>query len=207
MFMEELDLLKKDWNKANVFEQVSEAEIYKMLHKKSSSTVRWILIISILELLLWSGSSFLLNADDAFKKFDIANLNWYMMASNIVHYSIVIVFIILFYVNYRKISVVTSTKNLMKSILKTRKTVQYYIWYNLMVIALSFVLGIILVFMLDPTISKLCENTNFKYGFIIGFALIAALIIGIFWMLYKVIYGRLLKKLYQNYEELKKIDF
>lgn len=207
MFMEELDLLKKDWNKANVFEQVSEAEIYKMLHKKSSSTVRWILIISILELLLWSGSSFLFNADDAFKKFDIANLNWYMMASNIVHYSIVIVFIILFYVNYRKISVVTSTKNLMKSILKTRKTVQYYIWYNLMVIALSFVLGIILVFMLDPTISKLCENTNFKYGFIIGFALIAALIIGIFWMLYKVIYGRLLKKLYQNYEELKKIDF
>ena len=207
MFMEELDLLKKDWNKANVFEQVSEAEIYKMLHKKSSSTVRWILIISILELLLWSGSSFLFNADDAFKKFDNANLSWYMMASNIVHYSIVIVFIILFYVNYRKISVVTSTKNLMKSILKTRKTVQYYIWYNLMVIALSFVLGIILVFMLDPTISKLCENTNFKYGFIIGFALIAALIIGIFWMLYKVIYGRLLKKLYQNYEELKKIDF
>ena len=207
MFMEELDLLKKDWNKANVFEQVSEAEIYKMLHKKSSSTVRWILIISVIELLLWSGSSLLLNADDAFKKFNIANLNWYVMASNIVHYSIVIVFIMLFYVNYRKISVITSTKNLMKSILKTRKTVQYYIWYNLVVIALSFVLGIVLVFMLDPTISKLSKNANFKYGFIIGFVLIAAITIGIFWMLYKVIYGRLLKKLYQNYEELKKIDF
>ena len=205
--MEELDLLKKDWNKINVFEQISEAEIYKMLLKKSSSTVRWILIISIVELLLWSGSSLLFQADDAFKKFNIANLDVYIISSNIVHYSIVIVFITLFYVNYRKISVITSTKDLMKSILKTRKTVQYYIWYNLVVIALSFVLGIVLVFTLDPTISRLSENSNFKYIFIAVFMIIAAVIIGLFWILYKAVYGRLLKKLYVNYQELKKIDF
>ena len=36
--MEELDLLKKDWKRnENSFEQVSEVDIYKMLHKKSSS--------------------------------------------------------------------------------------------------------------------------------------------------------------------------
>ena len=46
--MEELDLLKKYWKKSeDTFEQVSEVEIYKMLHKKSSSIVKWILIISI----------------------------------------------------------------------------------------------------------------------------------------------------------------
>ena len=51
--MKELDLLKKDWQKSdNSFEQVSEIEIYKMIHKKSSSIVKWILIISILEVLL-----------------------------------------------------------------------------------------------------------------------------------------------------------
>lgn len=34
--MEELDLLKKDWQKnAHAFEQVSEVDIYKMLHRKS----------------------------------------------------------------------------------------------------------------------------------------------------------------------------
>ena len=48
--MKELDLLKKDWQKNDAFEQVSEVDIYKMLHKKSSSIVKWIFIISILDL-------------------------------------------------------------------------------------------------------------------------------------------------------------
>ena len=57
--MKELDLLKKDWKKnANSFEQISETEIYKMIHKKSSSIVKWILIISILEILFWTVSNF-----------------------------------------------------------------------------------------------------------------------------------------------------
>ena len=47
--MEELDLLKKDWKKnENSFEQISEVDIYKMLHKKSSSIVKWIFYISLL---------------------------------------------------------------------------------------------------------------------------------------------------------------
>ena len=63
--MEELDLLKKDWKRnANSFEQISEVEIYKMLHKKSSSIVKWILIISILEVLLWTAISVFYNMDD-----------------------------------------------------------------------------------------------------------------------------------------------
>lgn len=205
--MEELDLLKKNWNNTTNFEQVSEAEIYKMLLKKSSSIVKWILIISIIELLLWSGASLLFNADAAFMKLKIDHLDFYVLLSNVVHYSIVIGFIISFYFNYKKISVVTSTKNLMNSILKTRKTVQYYIWYNLGMIGLSFIIGLVLVFNLDPAISKLNQNVNFKYGFIIGFTIISIVIIGLFWMLYKVIYGRLLRKLNRNYQELRKIDF
>jgi hypothetical protein len=45
--MKELDLLK-DWKNKDSFEQISEIEIYRMIHKKSSSIVKWILIISIL---------------------------------------------------------------------------------------------------------------------------------------------------------------
>jgi hypothetical protein len=48
--MDELEILKKDWKKSeNTFDQVSETEIYGMLHKRSSSLVKWILIISIIE--------------------------------------------------------------------------------------------------------------------------------------------------------------
>jgi hypothetical protein len=63
--MKELDLLKKDWQKnKDSFEQVSKIEIYKMIHKKSSSIVKWILIISILEVLLWTSLNMIFNADD-----------------------------------------------------------------------------------------------------------------------------------------------
>ncbi len=204
--MHELDLLKKNWNKTNSFEQISESDIYKMLLKKSSSIVKWILLISIIELLFWTSSSLFFKTDDAFKKLHILNLEKYVIVSNIIHYLIVVGFIISFYKNYKKISVVTSTKNLMNSILKTRKTVQYYIWYNLGMIALSFIFGIILVFNINPEISKLNQSPNFKYGFIAGFVIIALIFVGFFWLLYRLIYGRLLKKLTRNYEELKKID-
>ena len=50
--MDELEILKKDWKKnENAFDQVTEKEIYGMLHKRSSSIVKWILITSILEFL------------------------------------------------------------------------------------------------------------------------------------------------------------
>ena len=51
--MDELELLKKDWKKNDgQFKQVSENEIYGMLHKSSSSIVKWIFIISIVEFLV-----------------------------------------------------------------------------------------------------------------------------------------------------------
>ena len=56
--MKELDLLKKDWQKDTAFEQVSEVEIYKMLHKKSSSIVKWILIVSLLEFVVLNATAF-----------------------------------------------------------------------------------------------------------------------------------------------------
>ncbi len=43
--MDELDLLKKHWKKDETsFEQVSEKQIYKMIHKSSSSIVKWIFL-------------------------------------------------------------------------------------------------------------------------------------------------------------------
>ena len=60
----ELDLLKKDWKNKTNFEQVTESDIYKMIHKKSSSIVKWILIISILEFFILNGISFLVNNEE-----------------------------------------------------------------------------------------------------------------------------------------------
>jgi uridylate kinase len=52
--MDELDLLKKDWNKEpSSTNKVSVKDIYAMLHKKSSSIVKTLFYISIAELVFW----------------------------------------------------------------------------------------------------------------------------------------------------------
>jgi len=51
--MDELELLKRDWRKKGKdLPRLSFDEIYKMIWKKSSSIVKWIFIISVIEFLL-----------------------------------------------------------------------------------------------------------------------------------------------------------
>ena len=72
--MDELELLKKDWEKDNKdYPKLSYNDIYKMILKKSSSIVKWIFIISILEFVLWSVISFALKDADFNKKFQEYN--------------------------------------------------------------------------------------------------------------------------------------
>ena len=205
--MEELDLLKKDWQKnENSFEQVSEMEIYRMLHKKSSSIVKWILIISILEVLLWTGISLLFNTDDYLKEIHGESYIALFKYLTVFNYSVVAVFILIFYKNYKNISTITSTKQLMNDILKTRKTVQYYVWYNLGMIVFSMIIGFVLAFSLNPKVHELTLNTKVFTLTILLCGAFLLLFVGLFWLFYRLIYGILLKKLYRNYHELKKID-
>ncbi len=209
--MKELDLLKKDWQKNdNSFEQVSEIEIYKMIHKKSSSIVKWILIISILEVLLWTSISVIFNSDDYLKKIKHDELIQYFEVLTIFNYGVILVFIYLFYKNYILISTTVSTKQLMKDILKTRKTVQYYVWYNLGMIVFSLIIGFVIAFSYNPDVAVLKEkiaNDGKIMALTIGILILTiALFFGIFWLFYRVLYGILLRRLYANYNELKKID-
>jgi len=115
--MEELDLLKKAWKKdIYSFEQVSELEIYKMIHKKSSSIVKWILIISIIEVVFWSSFSFIFKTDDYIKQLHAEVTIIYFKIFNVLNFAVIIWFIYSFYKNYIKISTITTTKQLMQDI-------------------------------------------------------------------------------------------
>ena len=211
--MEELDLLKKAWkNDLHSFEQISELEIYKMIHKKSSSIVKWILIISIVEVVFWSSFSFIFNTDDYIKQLHAEVTIIYFKIFNVINFIVIIWFIYSFYKNYIKISTITTTKKLMQDILKTRKTVQYYVWYNLSIITLSIILGFIMGYIFNPKMEvlkdKIAHEQNYHtiiitFGFML---LILVVIVGLFWLFYKLLYGILLKRLYRNYKELEKID-
>ena len=208
--MKELDLLKKDWQKNDNFEQVSEVEIYTMLHQKSSSVVKWIFIISILEIVLWATISLFFNSDDFLKNTKYEEFAFYFESLNDLNYLVIFVFIYLFYKNYVAISTTVSTKQLMKDILKTRKTVQYYVWYNLGMVVLSLLIGFFIAFTSNPDVvilrDKMASDAK-VLSITIGILILTiAVFLGVFWMFYRLLYGVLLKKLLANYKELQKID-
>lgn len=210
--MKELDLLKKDWQKnSDSFQQISENEIYKMIHRKSSSIVKWILIISILEISFWTFSNLFINTDDVLRKMNHPEIVTALEVLTYFNYVVVLIFVYIFYKNYRTISTTIATKSLMSAILKTRKTVQYYVWYNLGMIVITAILSFFIAFVYNPDMEFLREKLamNGKAMFVtIGILFLVILgFFGLFWCFYRIIYGTLLRRLYANYKELKKIDF
>jgi hypothetical protein len=213
--MDELELLKKDWKKQEgLFHQISEKEIYGMLHKGSSSIVKWILIISVLELLLWLSISFLTTDDQYLKTLELYHLDTLMPIMSLISYGVIIFFIILFFKNYRAINTTDNVKQLMQNILKTRKTVKYYVWYNLGITAISMIIVFIFQFLYDPSINKMIDNVSsnvdtktFYCIMIVIYTIVITIFIGLIWLFYRLLYGILMKKLQKNYDELKKIDY
>lgn len=208
--MKELDLLKKDWNKtATTFEQVSEVDIYNMIHKKSSSIVKWILVISLLEILFWTASNILFSIDDFLRQINHPEYILYLEIITYFNYVVLLVFMYFFYKNYTTISTTKSTKLLMSSILKTRKTVQYYVWFNLAMAVFSSFISFFIA-LSSPEMNYLKEKiaTNgMVMLMVVGILLLVTLAwLGFAWCFYRILYGRLLRRLYANYKELKKID-
>ncbi|WP_337964888.1 hypothetical protein [uncultured Flavobacterium sp.] len=210
--MKELDLLKKDWKKnSDSFQQISETEIYKMIHKKSSSIVKWILIISILEISFWTFSNLFINTDDVLQKINHPEIVTALEFLTYFNYVVVLIFVFIFYKNYKTISTTVATKSLMSAILRTRKTVQYYVWYNLGMIVVTAILSFFIAFVYNPDMAFLREKlaVNGKAMFVtVGILILVILgFFGLFWCFYRLLYGTLLRRLYSNYKELKKIDF
>ena len=216
--MEELDLLKKAWQKdSHTYEQISEVEIYKMLHTKSSSIVKWIFYISLFEL----GFGFILGLVLSFTKYDTRNVEllkkWNIyevyIGFSILIYLVVFYFIYKFYLMYKNISVVDNTKQLLSSILKTRKVVKNYVIFNLSTFAFLFItifsLGLYHGY-IDAMMKNGVEHPVIpvKKALICIFIVVIVTIVLTFlvWLFYRLLYGILLRKLKRNYEELKKID-
>jgi len=214
--MDQLELLKQKWqSQEQDLPVLSYKDIYSMLLKKSSSIVKWIFIISIAELLLWAALS--LFVPESSKRFMAdMGIDDLMLVFTILNYVVVAVFLFLFYRNYTAIKTTDTIKNLMANILRTRKTVRYFVIYNVG----SMILGLLCInvyFFLNQ--DKLQQALIHDYPNyekipmeqITSVYFIAQLIVGVIMVLllllfYRVIYGILLKRLKRNYRELKKIE-
>ncbi|BFP42380.1 hypothetical protein FGF1_32250 [Flavobacteriaceae bacterium GF1] len=211
--MDELELLKKDWQKqGEQLPKLSYEEIYKMIWKKSSSLVKWIFYISIAEFVFWISLFFLpiqgekLNSDGA-RLFQ--NLE---LSLEILRYIALVYFIVKFYKNFKRIHVTASARELMKSIISTRKTVMQYVWFNLGVFALMMIVVFIEFAKYDTTLNmteKIAEADNsLLIWFLVGLSLLLFIAFCGFllWLFYRLLYGILLKRLNNNYRELKKLE-
>jgi hypothetical protein len=198
--MDLLDKYKKTWsNQPEEVHKLSKVEIYKMAHSKSTSIVKWIFIIGLLEFLIII--PFLFIETDT-KHFEEMNILWLHKTIDIISCAIVAFFVVKFYLNYRSISSLDNTKTLMDKIVKTRRTVRSYIFTGL-----SFISILILVMAFSSINNQFINETIFfKIGIIAIFIFIGAIFLGLFWLFYQLIYGILLKKLNRNYKELAKLD-
>jgi hypothetical protein len=216
--MDELELLKKDWqNKEEQLPKLSYNEIYTMIWKKSSSIVKWILYISIFELLFWivmAVTPFLIDSfQEKLGEIDDGLTQSFMAISNTITFGIILIFIYFLYKAYRSISVVDNVKSLMESILRTRKIVKYYVAYNIVVAVLAMIYGIFHLFTHDEKTIKIFdtikeEGSELKF-WLLGTLMVIlgiGIVVGFIWLFYRLIYGFLLKKLNYNYKELKKLE-
>lgn len=209
--MDELENLKKRWQSSEQeFPKLTFKDIYPMLLKKSSSMVKWIFYISIAEIVLWTTLYFLV--PESSKKFQEGmGLNDLFMWMNILNYLVVFVFIYLFYKNHLKIQATNSVKELMSNILKTRKTVHCFVYYNIgMAAFLMFIVNLYYYYNQDKLHAILQSDAFYSTvpaEVFIKFNVIGGIIIIVFLTLfYGLIYGLLLRRLKRNYKELKKME-
>lgn len=211
--MDELELLKKDWQENQKFPKLSKQEIYALLHKKSSSIVKWIFILSLIEFGFWTVLALFMKDTEAQQRFDSYEMDHIMIPFMVIGYLILGYFFVTFYKNYKKISSTDSIKLLMKNILNTRKTVKQYVLFNLVFIYISLVIGVWIEMDKNPDFqlitSKFTETNEYlvMYGIVALLTLLMMVALtGILLGFYYLVYGILLKRLKKNYKVLKEIE-
>lgn len=211
--MDELDLLKKDWKKQGEnYPRLSYEDLRKMIWKRSSSIVKWIFVISILEFLFWAVLNIFLADEEYWKEMELINLKEFTIFVYIAGYAITFYFIWQFYRNYIKISSTDNSATLMKNILKTRKTVKYYIGYVILSTAVTSLVYLYFTFNYHMKNAVPEEAASYEFDFnqwllFIGMTIIVILVfLSIIWLFYRLLYGILLKRLSRNYKELMKLQ-
>jgi hypothetical protein len=214
--MDELELLKSKWQEGNQeLPKLSYNDIYKMRHNKSASIVKWIFIISVCELVFWIILGFLSPESNKELLVQIGLQNT-LTILYVIHYVVIAVFLVLFYLNQKNIKTTDTVKNLMHSIIKTRKTVSYFVIYNVVSTAIILVYINLYFFTKKNELYTILIKENEAYQgvpietftsvFFITQFIVGILFIGFILLFYRIVYGILIRKLKHNYGELEKIE-
>ena len=210
--MDELELLKKDWkeNKSDDFKNYTEKELFAMTKKRSVSIAKWVFIIALLELGFWFLIGYLMPSSSSEDKYqNIPFVDGILSVMDIISILLPYVFIgLLLYLNF-KIKREENPKKLMEKILLMKKCIQWYIRIFLGEIVLFFIISMILSFYIE---SNSLEGAELEELYLFAFVMFIPLLMIIFIFalflrfIYHLVYGKLLQKLKQNYEELSRME-
>lgn len=200
--MEELELLKKDWNNdKGEFKYYSENEIYSMIKHRSVSVAKTLLMIGLIEIVLWSVYGY---------------INGEFPYLRIILFS---GFIILAVLLFRKLKTVQNSLSLMKNILNLRKLILGYAGISFFLVILDNLIhfdfytkdfmagakdgwnkGHQIVTHTNPE-SMDPELGNYA---LFGFCMLVSFYL--LYLIYKRTYGKILSDLRKNYRELSKAE-
>jgi hypothetical protein len=200
--MDLLDNYKKVWdNQPEEIHKVSTLEIYKMAQAKSSSIVKWIFIIGLLEFAFMLLTTFAFDVPNDEKIMIEIGVYQLVQVSQYLIIPVIFYFLFLFYKNYKNISTIDNTKKLMTNIRKTRRTVRNYVIFNLLYI---IYIAAIMTFGIVMTPQGSFQNAP-GWLIVLIMLLVTTIMLLLFWGFYQLLYGVLLKKLNRNYTELAKL--
>ena len=214
--MNELELLKKDWkeNKSDDFKNYTEKELFAMTKKRSVSIAKWVFIIALLELGFWFLIGYLMPSSSEDKEYYEA-LNSSPLIKGILYvlgeFAVYLPFVFigsLLYLNF-KIRTEENPKKLMEKILLMKKCIQWYIRIFLGEVVVFFIISMILTFYIEYNTleGKELEELYFMiFIMFIPFLMIIFIFVLFLRFVYHLVYGKLLHKLKQNYEELSRME-
>jgi hypothetical protein len=216
----DLDNYKKTWQEQDQKERYNSNEILNMLNKKSINYVKFIFWISLAEFIFFVAMTiyFLISNEndtsilDLLPKFGLTK-NQHLEA-DIAHLDFIIKlisllltggFVLVFYKNYKKITVESNIKQFIIQIFDFKKTVRYFIFSN---IVLLIIFNVVVSYIIYHNLQLQIEHLERKDLWLMAFTILstAAFSILLVYIYYKIFYGILLNKLNKNLEQIKNIE-
>lgn len=205
--MKDLKQLKEQWAQQNFEKQYSKEELNGFLKKKSTYSIKWIFYLSIAEFLVYMGLPlFSPNYIESFAYYKSLQLFGFSIFITITGYILLLYFMWRFFKNYRKITVTSSVKEHLSTILSTRRAVNQYFYANVGLLLIFTLVVFVRAFQMDSSlIGQEQEDISFLIiCFVIG--IVVALVLGLYGLLYYFVYGRFLKPLKRNEKELRQLN-
>ena len=146
------------------------------------------------------------NYIESFAYYKSLQLFGFSIFITITGYILLLYFMWRFFKNYRKITVTSSVKEHLSTILSTRRAVNQYFYANVGLLLIFTLVVFVRAFQMDSSLIGLeQEDISFLIiCFVIG--IVVALVLGLYGLLYYFVYGRFLKPLKRNEKELRQLN-